>query len=332
MATQNISMDPIIFINIGWTIHYAGIIDNDPISGGHTYFKDHDIGHELWNFQKTNASYYGYIPRSLCPDFRNFSVKKSNKSIDNILVIWVATDPRDKRHKIVGWYKNATIVKKPFTIEHQDITVKCNIKTKAYNGVLLNREQRSFIVPTTSRKRGIEGLGRSPIWYGTKEINEQVRKYILNFENKISKVKKKKGKRKTPEHIKQVENIAINHAKQFFESIEGGEWHILSVERENLGWDLTASRNDETLKIEVKGLSDKKISVVLTPNEYKTMMSPKHRKQYVIYILAETLSNEPKPFIFYYNSKKSKKSKYIWEDQYSHELNIEEKITAILTR
>ena len=52
---------------------------------------------------------------------------------------------------------------------------------------------------------------------------------------------------------------------------DGGKgYEVVSVEDDNMGWDLNVFPPDgETLQVEVKGISKHKVNVGLTPNEYE---------------------------------------------------------------
>ena len=64
----------------------------------------------------------------------------------------------------------------------------------------------------------------------------------------------------------QVEISAIETTIKYF---EGLDYIIISKEKDNVGWDLEATNINETLFLEVKGLSGSISSIELTPNEYK---------------------------------------------------------------
>ena len=73
-----------------------------------------------------------------------------------------------------------------------------------------------------------------------------------------------------PEQVKQVEVAAVNEVKKYYE--KGEKYRVESVEDQRRGWDLEVFRRGEggekIWNVEVKGTSDNKISVILTPNEY----------------------------------------------------------------
>ena len=58
---------PLVLVNIGWMIDYAGISADDPTLGGHGYLKANKSGHEAWNFRPYRKKVYGYVPRALSP-------------------------------------------------------------------------------------------------------------------------------------------------------------------------------------------------------------------------------------------------------------------------
>ena len=89
------------------------------------------------------------------------------------------------------------------------------------------------------------------------------RNYYIERENKI----KKPLQRQIDVFKKQqVEIAAIEATIKYFEALD---YIIISKEKDNVGWDLEATNINETLLLEVKGLSGNISSIELTPNEYK---------------------------------------------------------------
>ena len=66
---------------------------------------------------------------------------------------------------------------------------------------------------------------------------------------------------------REVERAAIRYVTDAYES-EGYE--VSSVETARCGWDLTATRDDEELHLEVKGIAGTLVRFFLTANEYRT--------------------------------------------------------------
>ena len=103
-----------------------------------------------------------------------------------------------------------------------------------------------------------------------------------------------------------VEITAIETTIEYFES---KYYTVISKEKDNVGWDLEATNTQETLLLEVKGLSGIISSIELTANEYRK--SIENREKYRVCIVTNSLIN-PKLEVFYYDFKNEcwKKRKY----------------------
>lgn len=77
-------------------------------------------------------------------------------------------------------------------------------------------------------------------------------------------------------------------------------------------------------------ISGSEVCVELTPNEYKTMLSKEHRRQYVIYVVTQAGSRKEKSHVFYYNSEVSGAAAHVWLSRDGQRLNIKEIIGARL--
>jgi hypothetical protein len=77
----------------------------------------------------------------------------------------------------------------------------------------------------------------------------------------------------TAEQNRKVEKAAVQHVTDAYEA-EG--YQIVSVEATRCGWDLTATRGNEELHLEVKGVAGSLIRFFLTAKEHKTaLIDPK---------------------------------------------------------
>jgi len=274
---------------------------------------------------------YGYVqPKNSYINIDRLGASKKDDSVDNILVVWVSKSPSGGSF-ITGWYKDATVFRNPqkplknsirkFNGEDIDFfTVADEVNCR-----LLSIDERVFKIP-----RGRGGMGRSNVWFADLEENRNVRHtiwdYINNNNNKILKnniTKSKKGKPWQPDPLKrqQVEKNAINTVTDHY-----NEWGYVvdSVENDNVGWDLEATINDITLKLEVKGLSQENILFELTPNEYKKMNE--NINNYRICVVTRALSENPLLKIFLYSPEND-----TWEDDIGNKLQINEKISAIMS-
>ncbi len=109
----------ILFARIGHMIYYAGPQPGDekPVGGG-SYNKE-SLGHEARNFQFVDGQLYGYCQpylrwRKGKPLPANISLERIDPScvgnkLDNVLVIFFATKPKEGGQVIVGWYNGATV-------------------------------------------------------------------------------------------------------------------------------------------------------------------------------------------------------------------------------
>lgn len=115
----------------------------------------------------------------------------------------------------------------------------------------------------------------------------------------------------------QVEIAAIETTIQYF---EGLDYIIISKEKDNVGWDLEATNINETLLLEVKGLSGNISSIELTPNEYKN--SNEKKTHYKFCIVTNALT-KPKLEVFSFNFDLE-----IWTNDINEKLLTEERIAA----
>ncbi len=140
------------------------------------------------------------------------------------------------------------------------------------------------------------------------------RNYYIERENKI----KKPLQRQIDVFKKQqVEIAAIEATIKYFEALD---YIIISKEKDNVGWDLEATNINETLLLEVKGLSGNISSIELTPNEYKN--SKDKNTHYKLCIVTNALT-QPTLEVFSFNVDKN-----IWMNDLNETLQIEERIGA----
>lgn len=323
-----------LFFHIGWMKQYRGPNDDDPTIGPHRYLQDNKFGAECFNFMPRDGSCYGYVPSGI--DLSNLGASRSTNHVDDVVCVWIAKDPDRQARVVVGWYTTARV----FGSSNHRIRPsgnKLHGKDIGYRAVapevecsLVPVARRTFEIPTRHDEEG--GLGQSPVWYGGNAgFREKVWKYIKNWERR-KKGKKRRptstrrprgGRNIDPEQRKMIETIAIDIAANFFRSADGGGYRVISKETDNVGWDLEASRSGKaTLLIEVKGLSGQKVSVELTPNEYKQMISKKNRDNYVLFVVTDCLGNRPMTHDYRFKGGR-------WTDADGTVLKLSERIGAI---
>lgn len=146
-------------------------------------------------------------------------------------------------------------------------------------------------------------MGQSNVWYADNNLDfiKLVHDYV--FKGKIpfkrKKQKKSTGKPKQPDTLKRlmVEKNAIKKVTKHYTKLG---YDVQSVEKDNVGWDLTASNKRTELKLEVKGMSGNTIATELTPNEFKNLNADKNF--YRLCIVTEALTKKLKLNVFAYSN------------------------------
>lgn len=165
----------ILYCKIGWANQYNGDVNDKPERGGE-YTKE-NIGAEIHNFKNAHGSYYGFVETSSINIEEKLGAAKNAESVDDVLAVWVSTKATGGQY-VVGWYKNATVYKRMQTVP-QNVLAERELKTiTVYN--IFSKHVR--LLKPEERTYKIEGMGRSHLWYGNEAANEQVLRYITDFE------------------------------------------------------------------------------------------------------------------------------------------------------
>ena len=172
-------MKKVIFCNIAHMKNYCGSENDTPVNGG-KYIKESNDGGEVFNFFDYNGKCYGYFMHygdSLHLERIDGSDPKQDY-VNDVLVVWVAKNPRNSKNVIVGWYKNACIyryVKNDFSCStfgyypDPERVLEYNIMAEAENCHLLPENMRDFIIPRAAIVGQGKGMGQSAIWYADSE-------------------------------------------------------------------------------------------------------------------------------------------------------------------
>lgn len=318
-------METMIFLNTAWMERYEGLSGNDmEIHGGGSYVEEYGYGHEIFNFKKINGKVYGYAQPGGFNNLQRLGASEDDEHIEGVLVIFTATH-RDGGTYIVGWYKEAT-----FYRDYQNTRLKERkfrdeyigyyAVTNAENATLLSEDERfsSPIIPR--RVKG--GMGQSNVWYADSHEMLEFKKDVLKHIEKYEKIKSKRVNKSFSKKVdiqakKKVEKIAV---EKVVKEYTNRGFKVSSCETENLGWDLEATHKKTFLRIEVKGLSGDKISVEITPNEYKMMQ--KFKESYRLCVVTECLES-PILYTFSYSNEKN-----AWLSEDGEELFIDQIISA----
>ena len=339
-------MNPLIFFRIGWMdTLYCG---ENTIQNGGKWVDEEKEGVEMWNFQENNGKYYGYVSSSV--DLSNVipeeKWKEGDESRPIIDVVFIAKKPIELGggQVVVGWYKNATIFHKKYKERNDDVGNKISYVCEAFakDSKVLEISERIFYIPK-GEKRGF--IGEKNVWYANENLiknkeketptyieevkekvrtfKEKVRKYIyIQMIAQISDHKKEKPfANLNKDHIVAIEKAAVQKTWEFYER-EG--YKLVSVEADNVGWDIEATKDSETLLIEVKGHQGNIIQFELTPNEY-SQLKEKH-KQYRVCVVCSALTEHSDLTILI--PKKENDSWVLFEENGSRKIKLNEKVAA----
>jgi hypothetical protein len=334
-------MERMIFFNAGWMSAYDGI-GTDKIVHGGAYIDKHGFGGEVYNFRNSDGKRYGYVMTNsgtLNLKRINLDLQFDSDVIENVTCVFVATHPMGGR-RIVGWYQNANIYShyqlyfgndRKIMTSQEDWGSDSNqvgyFSSALSSDVVLLTEDERLDTPEVPAGKG--GFGQSNVWYADSDAGIDFRHTVMEF---ISDYKKRKSKEAVAEQERQiksnvdvaakkkVELVAIKRTREYFENLG---YVCRSVELENLGWDLEFTKGNVKLFVEVKGLSQSYISVLLSRNEYEKMRD--NRDFYRLAVVTNCLDPNREPTINVFSFITEKDG---WFDKYGRELNVEELVAA----
>jgi hypothetical protein len=168
-------------------------------------------------------------------------------------------------------------------------------------------------------------MGHSNVWYADAAMNSSFRRKVLEYVKTGGKPPfrnstQRAGHARQPDpHLRAlVEDRAIALATDHFKKLH---YKVKSVSKDNLGWDLEAEYASVRLLLEVKGLSQKHVSIELTPNEY-TMMQ-RHSGSYRLCVVTNALSAHGSLHVFGYSP-----DSRAWESEEGEKMEIREMTAA----
>ena len=314
-----------VFMHVAWMESYAGMEKQHPHGGGR-FVQQNRWGGELFNFKNEGGYVSGYVwGPGYTINIDRLGADPDDEFIDDVLVVWTATHPGGGVW-IVGWYEKATVFREyqvDDSIVHRVVngeSIQYSVRTKARDAWLLPPEERRFRIPV-----GAGWKGQSNVWYADKEHNQQFRRevwqYVQRIKSRPGKLLGRNRKLQAPERRCVVEQTAI---KKVTEHYSRRGYAVSSVENDNVGWDLEATRGVEMLLLEVKGLSAGRVTLQLTPNEY--VQAQRHACDYRICVVTNATGRKPMLRVFAYIDG-------VWRasEGDTMELQVEERTGATLT-
>lgn len=170
----------VFYCRIGWMSSYRGCSTEKPLNGG-SYNKD-NIGHEVHNYLGYNGRYYGFVEPGVNSSIHveRLGAGKNDDSVDDILVVWVSSNPNTNGQYIIGWYKNATVHRKLQNVPEDAMSIR-ELKTHYFYNVY---SEKVTLLEEKDRTFQIKGMGHSNIWYGNEEVDNSVITYIDAYDKK----------------------------------------------------------------------------------------------------------------------------------------------------
>jgi HNH nuclease len=154
----------LLVVNLSW---FDGNYDKKAktSASGFAYSKENPYVHECFNFKNKNGYYYAYVPGMSSLNIQRIGANRSEDSISNVFVIFISKDEKSNARKIIGYYENATVLKK----SHKGPNI-----LNGQNIYYLISSQKAKVFPVEKRPvidgissfKGSRGLfGQKAVWY-----------------------------------------------------------------------------------------------------------------------------------------------------------------------
>jgi hypothetical protein len=285
--------------------------DEKPVGGGK--YNRKKVGHEAFNFMPLDERMFGYFqPRLQAAANRKkhpsaiklerITANAVGDELDGVLVIFVATEPKLRRQRIVGWYDDATIHR--YAQVSRDKRRKFFyyfIEASADRAVLLPDERRQFIIPG-----GEGGIGQANVCYALQSdgrpkttaqwMNEAV-EYVRSYE--LENAAQEPGSEKDAT-VADAISITIDQAAGFQSNprirkaiekyaMEWAERHLTKLgynpedNHKTKPYDFLCKVKGANLFVEVKGTQDSGRSVSLTPREAEHAKKNKNSALFIVH-------------------------------------------------
>lgn len=279
--------------------HYRGVNENDIPTGAGWYVTENSDGGEVFNFLPIRGNFYGYarIQRGRGLRLERLGARVNEDSIDDVTIVFFGRNPQTGGQYIIGWYEHSILYRQ---IQLLNANQRGNqpeylAKAETKNAYLVPEVDRVFQVPD-------DGPGQTNAWYAEQYGNTylpELKNYMADPVNYIIRQPRRiinvTAWQQDAEKRKKVETAAMNTVANYFAA---RQYKVQYRHTENLGWDLEATLNNQTLLLEVKGLSGDFFAVDLTPHEY--LNSKRNKKHFRICVVSNALNDKRKLEIFYW--------------------------------
>ena len=264
----------VLFVRVGWMWRYAGPAPDDPKPIGGGSYNQRNLGHEAYNFEVYRGRLYGYYQ----PASDQTALERIDPAgvgadaLQDVILIFVATNPSGGGQVVVGWYRNATVYRhvQPKT-PGRDSGFGHWCVTTASDGVLVPVPNRTFSVVGGKGGFGIANLcypreanGKSKQASWMKDALNYVESYaasnalqepeptadeavIQTWEQAESR-SQGQGFARTAAERKALEDLGMKRAEQHFRK-DG--WRVQDVHKTE-SYDLRCTKGHKSLFVEVK--------------------------------------------------------------------------------
>jgi hypothetical protein len=288
-----------IFVRVGWMKFYSGSrSDDERLIGGGTY-NETAIGSEICNFKKIKGNLYGYFqPPGKGPNgearvnLGRIVPAYSGDELSGVTVVFIACDRNAEgdRERIVGWYRNATVLRiakgdptgRRWAVNPngQKETCDCNVIVRAKDAVLLPGFRRTHAI---SREMG--GMGQANVRYlfdanGEADMRPWMKKALdfvgsYNGENWLTdplaelpraaedELERAAGYESNPAIRRAIEDRAMAVVRTHY---EGDGYDAIDRSRSEC-YDFLCIKRGRQFYVEVKGTRTDGSVIALTPNE-----------------------------------------------------------------
>lgn len=316
-AAFDIDTAPVLFVPVPWMQRYG--------ADGHAADSD-DMAR--WNFAPHKGWLYGHIPNAPddAPDdaLERLNAPANAPTQSGVLVVWTACHPLERIHKVVGWYKAATVLRRPASLDDPTRPgATYSVKAAAEDGTALAVADRRLALPVNVA----EPLNR-PFTETDPDFLARLRDLVKRppAATPPSPAQQTgRGGRSGPrqpdvETRLAVEKAAMDAAIEYFPNAQ-------DVSARNLGWDMTVPGGDtgQETYVEVKGLSGTNVRFELTPNEYGALRQ--YGPRYILFVLTSALEPDARIHVF---TPEGTPGVLVWQTADGRRLNFTERTGAVV--
>lgn len=185
-----INRDKVVFINLTEMDKYDGLEGAN--KGGGAFVDEHGYGYEIFNFRDDGGKCYGYAPPYGKLNLQRISKEINHDAfgeyIDDVFVVFTCSR-EGKGRVICGFYQNARVYAENINDHRSTRKIEVagksdyagyNITCRAEDAVLIDRRDRTKMLPHSSRNNGI-GHGQKSVWYADTAERQNLKNELLDY-------------------------------------------------------------------------------------------------------------------------------------------------------